>query len=313
MTHIIMSYRQGDTDGIARRARDYLTERYPSAKLSFGVNALSEGYARADKETITAKVQSADLLMVLIGEAWLDSAWISYPESAERVAIEAAIQAGLPLLVVLVNTQDIPTPEKLPAPLNQLMQRNPFYLTDANFRGDMASLANFLEADKILPRGLEPVNFGDISEKPKFKKAGAGYELASAGSRFGARFIDNILLQVALTICNIPLQLAAGSGSDQNTFGLLLILLVNIVIAVGYNIVCLVNFEGQTLGKRIVGIRVVSAEEGYNGLTYGMAWRRYFGEILCSLCLSIGYLQILWNEERQGWHDKIAQTLVVRA
>lgn len=66
--------------------------------------------------------------------------------------------------------------------------------------------------------------------------------------------------------------------------------------------------SGQTIGKALTGMRVVRAD-GYP-LGYGKAFVRYVGYIISALVFSLGFLWIGFDSRRQGWHDKIAGTLV---
>ncbi len=67
---------------------------------------------------------------------------------------------------------------------------------------------------------------------------------------------------------------------------------------------------GQTPGKMILGLRVIQAS-GEN-MTFGVAFLRWVGTLVSSLFLSLGYLWIAFDRKKQGWHDKIAATLVIR-
>ncbi len=66
--------------------------------------------------------------------------------------------------------------------------------------------------------------------------------------------------------------------------------------------------NGQTVGMSISGIKVVRTDGGPLG--YGQAVLRYIGYIISALALSLGFLWIGFDKRRQGWHDKIAGTLV---
>jgi uncharacterized RDD family membrane protein YckC len=65
---------------------------------------------------------------------------------------------------------------------------------------------------------------------------------------------------------------------------------------------------GQTPGKMMLGLRVVSVDGG--SVTLWQAIRRLIG-YLVSYVLYLGYLWILIDNRRQGWHDKIANTYVI--
>lgn len=69
---------------------------------------------------------------------------------------------------------------------------------------------------------------------------------------------------------------------------------------------------GATPGKLIMKVRVVSAHDpGGVGLPIGMAVGRYLAYLLSSFPMGLGFLWILQDPRRQGWHDKLAGTLVI--
>jgi uncharacterized RDD family membrane protein YckC len=66
---------------------------------------------------------------------------------------------------------------------------------------------------------------------------------------------------------------------------------------------------GQTLGKKALGIRVVDFNTG-GPIGGGRGFLRYIGRIPSSIFF-LGYLWMLWDPQKQTWHDKIAGTVVV--
>jgi uncharacterized RDD family membrane protein YckC len=66
---------------------------------------------------------------------------------------------------------------------------------------------------------------------------------------------------------------------------------------------------GKTLGKAIMGIRVIGPRGAR--VTLGRALRRYLGYWLAALPLFLGFFWVLITEERTGWHDKLAGTRVI--
>ncbi len=67
---------------------------------------------------------------------------------------------------------------------------------------------------------------------------------------------------------------------------------------------------GQTIGKMITGIRVVRS----NGrpVSFLRALIRFLAYVPSGLLLFAGFLWIIWDPERQGWHDMLADTVVIR-
>ena len=65
-----------------------------------------------------------------------------------------------------------------------------------------------------------------------------------------------------------------------------------------------------TLGKMALGLKVTDL----NGqrISFGRASGRYFGKILSGLILCIGFLMIGFTQKKQGLHDMLADTLVVK-
>jgi uncharacterized RDD family membrane protein YckC len=68
---------------------------------------------------------------------------------------------------------------------------------------------------------------------------------------------------------------------------------------------------GQTLGKRIMNIRVVRADGSGAELGWATALVRNVCRLLSGLACLLGYLWMLWDKDQMTWHDKLSQTVVV--
>lgn len=68
------------------------------------------------------------------------------------------------------------------------------------------------------------------------------------------------------------------------------------------------SLTGQTPGDRLMGIRVFSTSS--DRIRIRQAFLRYWAMLLAALPLGAGFLPVLTDEQRRGWHDKIARTLV---
>jgi uncharacterized RDD family membrane protein YckC len=66
---------------------------------------------------------------------------------------------------------------------------------------------------------------------------------------------------------------------------------------------------GQTVGQRVIGLRVCKLDGGDLGLR--RSFLRYIGYVLCVVTLGIGFLWVLIDDRRLGWHDKLARTCVI--
>ena len=69
--------------------------------------------------------------------------------------------------------------------------------------------------------------------------------------------------------------------------------------------------KGQTLGNRALKIRVVKTDGSY--LDYPGAFLRYIGFVVSCVVFFLGVIWAAIDAQKQGWHDKIAGTYVVRA
>lgn len=103
-------------------------------------------------------------------------------------------------------------------------------------------------------------------------------------------------------LCEVP------TTSTWTIFGVLL------AIALVATVVYFAKMEGgsgQTLGKRALGIRVVDARTG-GPIGTGRGVGRYFARVLSQFVCLLGYLWMLWDPEKQTWHDKMVNSYVVK-
>ena len=69
--------------------------------------------------------------------------------------------------------------------------------------------------------------------------------------------------------------------------------------------------KGQTIGSRALNIRVVKTDGSY--LDYTGAFLRFIGWVISGAAFLLGFIWAAFDAHKQGWHDKIAGTYVVRA
>jgi len=75
-----------------------------------------------------------------------------------------------------------------------------------------------------------------------------------------------------------------------------------------YTILFWVFFSG-TPGKLLLGCYVVNADTG-EPIGFKQAIIRYLGYYVSFLSLGIGFLWVVWDKRKQGFHDKLANTVV---
>jgi uncharacterized RDD family membrane protein YckC len=137
--------------------------------------------------------------------------------------------------------------------------------------------------------------------------------LIGFGRRLGAALIDGGLV---LMLTGIVLMVVALIGAiirmfhpdSRSPFGPLLFGLL-LVLSVLYYVIAWAR-SGQTVGMSLIGLKVVTKDG--SPLGFGSAILRYIGYIVSGLALSIGFLWIVFDGKRQGWHDKMAGTYVIR-
>ena len=130
---------------------------------------------------------------------------------------------------------------------------------------------------------------------------GASGPRAGFWQRFGAYLLDVLILGVPQWILMIAAPDAAG-----------IIYAIFLVIGIAYFTYFEGGPRGQTLGKRALGIRVYDLRQG-GPIGYGRAFIRYIGRIVSGIVILLGYLWMLWDREKQTWHDKFAGSVVVPA
>lgn len=149
-------------------------------------------------------------------------------------------------------------------------------------------------------------------------------QLASLGQRLGAALLDGL---VAAVVVGIPYALAgvtlamAGSNHEAGMpsgavagFAVAGIALLGLLI---YNLV-LLSTQGQTLGKKWLGIRIVSHPDCQNaGFVKAVLLRGFVNGIigaipLLGLLYSITDICFIFREDRRCIHDLIGGTQVVQ-
>jgi uncharacterized RDD family membrane protein YckC len=69
---------------------------------------------------------------------------------------------------------------------------------------------------------------------------------------------------------------------------------------------------GQSIGNKILGIRVLDADSG-GSLPYVRAFVRALMSYLSALPCFLGFFWMLWDPRKRTWHDMVANSLVVRS
>lgn len=71
-------------------------------------------------------------------------------------------------------------------------------------------------------------------------------------------------------------------------------------------------YRDATPGKMAISARVVDADSG-DSMSIGQSIGRYFAYFVAIVPLCLGLLWVAFDPRKQGWHDKLAGTVVVRS
>jgi uncharacterized RDD family membrane protein YckC len=86
--------------------------------------------------------------------------------------------------------------------------------------------------------------------------------------------------------------------------------LISVVCVPPLYFIVMTTLFGQTIGKMICGIRVVRSDG--RPVSPLRALARFLAYIPSGALLFAGFLWVLWDPERQGWHDMLADPVVIR-
>lgn len=161
-----------------------------------------------------------------------------------------------------------------------------------------------------------------------------GGQLAGFGSRLGGSILDSILYGLVSAVFAVPggimiamalrdcytveisdteTKLECPPGSVEG--GLLaaaIALIVVGVLLVAFLYLRALGKTGQTWGRKLAGVKVVGKATGAP-IGFGRALgRTLLANIISSSICYLGYLWMLWDKDKQTWHDKIVESVVVK-
>jgi uncharacterized RDD family membrane protein YckC len=163
-----------------------------------------------------------------------------------------------------------------------------------------------------IPANGSPVTRSVIRDRrfapPTHSLVGA-FEQAGFGLRYGAWMFDFLITLIAImtftfVVTAVSRRSVVGSNRD------LVIVMGLTVLLFVLNFVVLAGREGQSAGMRILGIRIARVD-GRPFTTKDAAVRHLVGYPLSVAAFFLGFLWMLWDPRQQGWHDKLARTIVV--
>ena len=137
-------------------------------------------------------------------------------------------------------------------------------------------------------------------------------EYAGFWVRVGAAIVDTIIIAVI----TIPLLIAIyGKEYFEMEPTTIVAGPADFLISWVFPLVAVIWFWMKlqaTPGKMAISAKVVDANTG-KSLTLGQSLWRYVGYILATIPLGFGLIWVAFDSKKQGWHDKLANTVVIRA
>ncbi len=135
------------------------------------------------------------------------------------------------------------------------------------------------------------------------------YEQAGFGLRYGAWMFDFLITLIALMTFTFAVTAIGNQSVMDSNRNLFLVSGLTILLFV-LNFVVLAGRTGQSAGMKILGIQITHTD-GKPFTIKSALLRHLVGYPLSVAALFLGFLWMLWDPQQQGWHDKLAKTIVV--
>jgi uncharacterized RDD family membrane protein YckC len=137
------------------------------------------------------------------------------------------------------------------------------------------------------------------------------YPVAGLGERVAAYLIDFVLFAIIFLLCRMFFLLTSLEHSFENTT-LVVLIIVYGVCYVFYDLLCEIAFNGQSLGKKLLKIKVVSLDGGQPSIgQYFMRWIFRIVDFTLTLHL-LGFVSVAVSDKKQRIGDVVAGTTLIR-
>jgi len=135
------------------------------------------------------------------------------------------------------------------------------------------------------------------------------FEYVGFWPRVGAAIVDSILILLVLTPLILmffgPAYFIEAQGAPASIVFLIEWLLPALAVLAFW------ITRQATPGKMLIGAKIVDAVTGEKPIP-GQLVLRYIGYYVAMLPLFVGIIWVAFHRRKQGWHDKLARTVVVR-
>ncbi len=148
-------------------------------------------------------------------------------------------------------------------------------------------------------------------------------ELANRVTRFGGAIVDGLILAPAIVPIIIVTAIMANADPEDPESGLLMMAGIMLLCVLGVLAISifqwyLISTTGQSIAKKLLGMRIVRAETGeLPGFVYGVVLRLWVPAFIGMIPWIGGFFGLadaLWifGEQRRCVHDHIAGTIVIK-
>ncbi|MCE2946220.1 MAG: toll/interleukin-1 receptor domain-containing protein [Betaproteobacteria bacterium] len=143
---LFLSYRRADTGGYAGRLADALEARFGEGSVFHDVETILPGTDFA--AAIEAAIASASVVLVLIGDDWLDARdaaghrLLDRQDDFVRLEAASALASGKAVLPLLVEGARMPAAADLPTDLQRLARQQALELSDSRWAHDVDRLVD---------------------------------------------------------------------------------------------------------------------------------------------------------------------------
>jgi uncharacterized RDD family membrane protein YckC len=133
------------------------------------------------------------------------------------------------------------------------------------------------------------------------------YIPASIFKRFVAMILDGLIVAICLFPINKLFSMIFGQG-----LFITIIELFNLLILPFILYAYLIHTKGTTMGKHLLGLKVIDSESKEKPTFPRALLRELVGKTISGLFFLLGYIWAFFSEDKKTWHDLMARTFVVQ-
>jgi len=142
---------------------------------------------------------------------------------------------------------------------------------------------------------------------PASKKEAVNTDTYHEYAGFWIRVVASIIDTICIVLITIPFVMPFINSEQMPVF---LAILANYILPVAF-IIGFWKYKAATPGKLLLGLKIVSLKDDEEMTTAQMIIR-YIGYIPSALIFLLGYIWVAFDGKKQGLHDKLAGTTVIK-